>query len=287
MNVKVLKLTNGDIPEGIRNIPDAPKELFVSGNDLKLLTSSPLVAIVGSRKVDSYGIHVTRLLAGDLARAGVGIVSGLALGVDAIAHQSALQEKGTTIAVLPCGIDTVYPSSNTPLAERILQQGALVSEHPGSYTPHKHDFLIRNRLISGLSKGVIVTQAAARSGSLNTARHALEQGRVVMAVPGPITNPLCEGPNNLLKMGAIPVTCAGDVLSALNIEVADHETDHELMAESQLELDIIRKLKTGVVDAELIAYELALSIPAINSTLTILEIRGVICPLGGNRWSLK
>jgi DNA processing protein len=287
MNVKALTLTDGDIPKQMANIPEAPLALYCRGLDLEEVLSRPLVAIVGSRKVDSYGAFVTSMLAKDLAELGVTIVSGLALGVDALAHAGALKGGGQTIAVLPCGIDSLYPRTNATLGEKIKSNGVVMSENSGTYIPHEYDFLRRNRLISGLSSGVIITQAAARSGSLNTARHALEQGRTVMAVPGPITNALCEGTNTLLKMGATPVTCAQDVLLALNISVEPEDRDHELLAENQSELDIIKALKDGVHDAEDILVLTKMTVPQLNTHLTIMEIRGVITPLGGNHWSLR
>jgi DNA processing protein len=287
MNVKALMLTGGDIPEQLRQIPDAPKLLYARGQGaLTDLLTHPVIAIVGSRKVDAYGIHVTRMLAHDLASEGIIIASGLALGTDAIAHKACLETGTPSIAVLASGIENISPKTNYDIAMKILDKGVILSEKAGNYAPREYDFLIRNRIISGVSVGVIVTQAAARSGSLNTARHALEQGKVVMAVPGPITNPLCEGPNNLLKMGAVPVTSANDVLQALNIVIGD-KRNHELLAENQVELDIITTLQDGVSDAEDILARTKLSVSQLNSHLTILEIRGIVSPLGGNHWTLR
>jgi DNA processing protein len=287
MNVKALTLTDTDIPEQLRVIPDAPTKLYFRGVPLDSLLAAPLVAIVGSRKVDAYGTHVTTLLASELAREGCVIVSGMALGVDALAHRAALNAHGTTIAVLPCGIDTLYPKTNTQLGKLIASNGGLLSEKPAEYMPHEHDFLVRNRLISGLAQGVIVTQAAARSGSLNTARHALEQGKTVMAVPGPITNPLCEGPNTLIKMGAVPITSTDDVLKALNIQTARTTKNHDLLAENQAELDIIKTLQDGISDGEEILSRTKMKPSEFNAHLTILELRGIISPLGGNHWTLS
>jgi DNA processing protein len=250
--------------------------------------AGPVVAIVGSRKVDSYGMHVTKLFAGELASKGIVIASGLALGIDALSHAAALEAGGATFAVMACGIDTLYPQTNHLLGLQIQKQGFVISEHAGEYQPYKHDFLIRNRLISGLSNAVLVTQAAARSGSLNTASHALEQGRLVLAVPGPITNPLCEGPNNLIKMGATPVTSADDVLRALNIStVATAKKDYSLLAENEPELKLIQLLLAGTNDAEQMAASSGLSAQQFNVHLTMLEIRGVISPLGANLWTLS
>lgn len=287
-SVKSLTLQGKHIPEQLRSIPDAPKTLFYRGKSLDDLLKRPVIAIVGSRKVDQYGIYATKLLSGDLARNGALIVSGLALGVDAIAHTSALENGGESLAVLACGIDNIYPRSNIQLGRRLLEHGGIVSEHNADYSPRQYDFLIRNRLISGLSQAVIVTQAAARSGSLNTARHALEQGRAVMAVPGPITNPLCEGPNNLLKMGAVPVTSADDVFKALNIYVEPaSEKDYDLLAENENERTLIMLLQDGLTDAEELIARSGLNAQQFNLHLTMLEIRGVVVPLGGNHWTLS
>ncbi len=284
----MLTLDNRLIPERLRNIPDPPKILYNRGEDINGLLDKPVVAVVGSRKVDSYGIHATRLLSGGLAEKGIVIASGLALGVDAIAHQACLDSGGQTIAVLACGIDDIYPRTNANLAKKVEQNGAIISEHGGNYNPFPHDFLIRNRLVSGLADAVIITQAAARSGSLNTARHALEQGKFVMAVPGPITNPLCEGPNNLLKMGATPVTSVDDVLNILGIDTRLESTrNYQLLAESADELAIIKLLEQGISDADQLAGELSISAQKLNIHLTMLEIRGIIAPLGANNWTLK
>lgn len=285
MSVKVLTLKSSAFPPFLSSIPDAPKVLYYRG-DLTTLFDLPLVAVVGSRKVDSYGVHVTKTICTELARRGVVLVSGLAFGVDTLAHTSALEVGSKTIAVMPCGIATEYPRTNRGLSRQIEADGALVSEREDDYMPHEHDFLIRNRIISGLSKGVLITQAAARSGSLNTARHALEQGRTVMAVPGPITNPLCEGPNNLIKMGAVPITCADDVLSALSIDISDSSKDHELMAQNGGELLIIQLLMSGLQDGEELLQQSGLSAQEFNVHLTMLEIRGVIKPIGANLWVL-
>lgn len=287
MNVKVLTLQGEDIPEKLRHIADAPDTLYVRGNgNVADLFRRPAVAIVGSRKVDAYGMHVTKLLASELAAKGVVVVSGLALGTDAIAHQACLSAGSPTIALLASGIDNITPKTNVGVAHNILTSGLIISEHEGEYSPHKHDFLIRNRLISGLADAVIIPQASARSGSLNTARHALEQGRTVMAVPGSITNPLCEGPNNLIKMGATPVTCTQDVLHALGLDTLNTTRAHELLAENQAELDIIKTLQDGITDGEEILRLTKLKVSELNTHLTMLEIRGIIAPTGGNHWQL-
>ena len=287
-SVKVLTLQGSSLPDKIRNIPDAPKLLYSRGINLEELLSRPWVAIVGSRKVDAYGTYVTKMLAGGLAQKGIGIISGLALGTDAIAHRACLESGVPSIAVLASGIDYLTPRTNYDIAVKIMSNGAIISEHDKMYAPHKYDFLIRNRLISGFADGLIIPQAAARSGSLNTARHALEQGRVVMAVPGPITNPLSEGPNNLIKMGATSITSVDDVLKALNIvDTQEQVKDYELLAQNQQELSIIKLMLEGETDGEVMVIRSGLSAQEFNVHLTMLEIRGVISPLGANHWALS
>lgn len=287
-SVKVLTLKGNDIPERLRNIPDAPTKLFLKGTgNISDILNRPIVAIVGSRKVDAYGVYATNMLAQGLAEKGIVIISGLALGTDAIAHQACLNAGTPTLAVLVSDVSNPVPKTNYSVAKNIYANGFIISENDSDHTIQKHDFLIRNRLISGLAMGVIIPQASARSGSLNTARHALEQGRTVMAVPGPITNPLCEGPNNLLKMGATPVTNVDDVLHALNIADIASTRNYDLLAENQAELDIIKTIQDGVLDADEILSLTKMKPSELNVHLTMLEIRGIISPLGGNHWTLK
>ena len=220
MKVKTLTLTDSDYPPQLAAIPDPPSQLYYIGN-VSLLFSGPKLAVVGTRKVTPYGKSVTIQLSQEAARQGITIVSGLALGIDALAHQAALDVQGKTIAVMASGLDKIHPATNRDLAERILRGGGLIiSEQPFGTQPFKASFLIRNRIVSGISDGVLITEAAARSGSLNTAGHALTQGRTVMAVPGPITSELSGGTNNLLKSGATPVTELQDILEALQIDTA-------------------------------------------------------------------
>lgn len=187
MNSKTVTLTGSGIPQQLREIPSAPKKLYIRGN-LNQALESPLLAVVGSRKVSSYGRDITTRLVRDVAGKGVGIISGLALGVDGIAHQAALEMKAPTIAVMPCGLDKIYPSSHFHLGKHILEQGgALISEYPDGTPPLRHHFTERNRLVSGLADAVLITEAAAKSGTMHTANFALEQGKTVLAVPGNIT----------------------------------------------------------------------------------------------------
>ncbi|HSW66561.1 MAG TPA: DNA-processing protein DprA [Bacillota bacterium] len=287
MKIKKLTLSTSDVPEKIRNISTPPKKLFILSNDSKELLARPAVAIVGSRKATPYGTAVTASLAGDLARAGVAIVSGLALGIDGIAHKAALEAGGQTIAVLPTGLDHIYPATHRELAKQILEQGgALITEYPEGTEIYRGNFVARNRIISGLSDAVVVTEAAVKSGSLHTADFALDQGRAVLAVPGNITSLNSEGTNSLIKSGAMPVTEAADVLRAIGIEplLATQKAPRSDNPNEQL---LITLLADGLQDGGELLSRSQLDVSSFNQSLTMLEIRGHIRPLGNNQWALQ
>ena len=287
MKIHKMTLSTPDVPERLRNIPTPPKQLFVLGQDVNELLTHPCVTIVGSRKVSAYGRAVTEQLAGELARAGVVIISGLALGVDSLAHQASLDAGGLTIAVLPTGMDTIAPASHRNLAMQILQHGgALVSEYPEGAPINKGNFVARNRLVSGLCDALLITEAAEKSGSLHTANFALEQGKPVLAVPGNITSPTSAGANNLIKTGATPVTSVQDVLYVLGLEPSTkkREAPRTSNPNEQVLLDL---LLSGVEDGNELHEASQLEVSLFNQTLTMLEIRGHIRPLGNNRWALS
>ena len=247
----------------------------------------PTVAIVGTRKPSSYGREVTQRLAYDLAVRGVVVVSGLALGVDAIAHKAALEAGGRTIAVQANGLDQLYPSTNRQLAERILSNnGAIVSQYEPGTPPMQYRFLERNRIVSGLADAIIITEAASRSGTLNTAAHALEQGRELFVVPGNITSPLSAGCNALLRQGASPVLSADDVLQVIAPSFDTTQTTLPLGANTE-EAKIIELLASGVRDGGELQKQSGLEASAFNQTLTMMEINGLIRPLGANQWTLR
>lgn len=283
-----LTLSLTELPKRLKTIDDPPSKLFIKGRDIRELLKLPTLAIVGSRRVSPYGRHITEKLASELASDGVVIVSGLALGVDSIAHQAALDAKGLTVAVLPGGIDRVYPRTHEPLARAIVATGgSLVSESPGVVSPQKFNFLVRNRLISGLVDGVLIPEAAIRSGSLNTARHALEQGRTVFAVPGNITSELSGGTNNLIKLGATPVTCAQDIYDALGWEPSKKKPS-DVTAYTPAEQTILKILKKhDSISGEGLLKLSKLPNSEFFETMTMLEIAGTIKALGNNVWSLK
>lgn len=205
-------------PTLLAAIHDPPSQLFVRGSADLAVLSGPAIAVVGARACSSYGRSVARSLARELAGAGLVVVSGMARGVDGEAHRGALDAGGRTVAVLGCGIDRDYPAAHAELARRICEHGLVLSEYEPGVEPAPWRFPARNRIIAGMCAGTIVVEARERSGALITADFALEEGRDVLAVPGEITSSLSAGSNALLKLGAIPVTCAADVLELYSIE---------------------------------------------------------------------
>lgn len=286
MKIKRLTLNSTGFPDTLREIPTPPQQLFVAGTPLKELMNRPRVAIVGSRKVSNYGREVTSRLARELAARGVVIVSGLALGVDALAHRAALEAGGTTVAVLPSPIQNIYPSSHMQLARQILERsGTLVSEYSEGANTLKINFIARNRIVAGLSDAVLITEAAEKSGTLHTARFALEQGRDVLAVPGNITSLTSVGTNNLIKTGAAPITSHTDVLHALGLKEDTSSTARRgSTAEEQAILDLLIR---GLRDSDVLHAASGLDVTLFNQTLTMLEITGQIRPLGASQWTLS
>lgn len=268
------------------------------------------VAIVGSRHNTSYGEEVAYNLAYKLAKRGVIVVSGLAYGIDSISHQGCLDADGVTVAVLGNPINHIHPSKHTNLACEIVKKGgAIISEYPPAnskddyYAPgeylarsgqrrieYKTSFLYRNRLISGLSDLVVIVEAAEQSGSLNTATHALEQGKTVFAVPGNITNPYSQGCNKLIKQGAIPYTSPEDVLQELFPE--DYTKKHQKLRQRQLfgdtdvETKILQAIAKGCRSGEEIMTKTQLPPEVFNQAVTLLEIKSRLRSLGLNRWGL-
>jgi len=281
--------TSADYPKSLFQIPDPPPLLYLRG---QLRSHEAAVAIVGSRRGTSYGLLTTGRLAEGLARYGVAVVSGLARGVDTAAHKGALQVGGRTVGVLGCGIDKVYPPENRNLFDEMAEKGALVSEFPLGTLPLAENFPRRNRIISGLSQGVLVVEAAENSGSLITAQYALEHGRDVFAVPGNITYASCKGSNRLIKQGAKLVDCVEDILEDLTgFEMPDADAPtrtkptsfaltpkeaavYELLARSPLHIDDI------ISQTELTAGE-------VSSMLLHLELKGALVPLPGKHYAVS
>ncbi len=286
MKVKKLVLSDGQFPATLKNIPYPPKELYVLGN-IEGLMESRRLAVVGSRRVSPYGRQITTWLVEEAAKAGVVIISGLALGVDALAHQAALAVHGRTIAVLPCGLDRFYPSTNAALAKNILEQGgAIISEYSPGTDARRENFIARNRLVSGLSEGVLITEAAIKSGTIHTAGFALEQGRTVMAVPGNVTSQLSAGTNQLIKTGALVVTEPADIFMALKMD-AKEQRQQALIGDTKEEFMILKLLAAGLSDGGELLQRSGLDATTFNQALTMLEIAGKIRPLGAGHWGLS
>jgi len=262
-----------------------PQELFVAG---KLPdTHIPSVAIIGSRKPTAYGKDVTYRLAYELAKRGVIIISGLAYGIDAIAHQAALDAGGTTIAIMANGLHRIYPTAHENLAEQIIQKGgAIISEQAMGVEAHKYHFLARNRLVSGLADAVLVTEATNRSGTFSTVAHALTQNKDIFAVPGPITSLLSAGPNRILQDGAHLALSAEDILQVIAPDLLEPQTQLPL-GMTPLESKIIALLQSGVSDGDELSSQSGVAASDFLQTLTMLELNGVVRNLGGNQWRLS
>jgi DNA processing protein len=283
--IHTLRLSDPSYPDYLAAIAGPPQQLYYLG-DLMPLLNLPRLAVIGSRRVSPYGRGVTVKLAQAAAEQGVVIVSGLALGVDGLAHQAALDAGGKTIAVLAGGLDHIYPSSHHRLAEEIVKQGGvLVSEYPLGTESFKQNFIARNRIVSGISDGVLITEAAEKSGTLHTANFALEQGRTVMAVPGNITSLLSAGTNNLIKAGATPVTGLDDILAALGLSKTT--TVQLRLGATEEEAAVLRLLEQGISDGSELLRLSELSAPQFNQTLTMLEITGKIRPIGAGHWTIS
>ncbi len=270
----VLTWESADYPVLLRQIPDAPPVLFVRG----ALTSSDewAVALVGTRKATVYGREVAHRLAGELAQNGITIISGLARGIDAIAHRAALEAGGRTIAVLGCGVDHIYPADHRDLAEAIIANGALVSDYPLGTQPESANFPARNRIISGLSLGVLVVEAGLKSGALITADFAADHGREVFAVPGSILSPASEGCNRLLRDGAAIVTTAQDVLETLQLGLLpEKQAAREILPDNPLEAAILKQLSAEPCHLDALVRDLALPVATVSSTLVMMELKGM------------
>jgi DNA processing protein len=271
----------------ISTIALKPKMLYFVGTlPTERFPEVKVVAVVGTRKPTSYGKEVTFNLAYKLAAKGVIIVSGLALGIDAIAHKAALEAGGTTIAVLANGLDSIYPESHRQLALRIVDNGgALISEYPPGTLARDFQFLARNRIISGLCDAVVVTEAASRSGTLATVAHALDQNREVFAVPGNITSPMSVGPNRLIQQGAHPATSAEDILQVIAPQLLTLQTTLNL-GTNPMEILLIDLIKSGIRDGDDLQQASKLIASDFSQTLTMLEIQGLIRGLGSNKWTI-
>lgn len=285
--IKTVAIEDKHYPEALKKIPDAPLILYYRGN-LEVLTEN-CFSIVGTRKPSSYGQQSALRVAGDLADAGFTIVSGMAPGIDTFAHQAAVERKKRTIAVLGSGLDekTIYPQQNLELSRKIVELGGcLISELPPKYRGTKFTFPKRNRIISGLSLGVLVVEAKEKSGSLITAEYAVTHRKKLFAIPGPIFSANSKGPNTLIKAGAQLVESAKDILDVLQFESAVIKPK-EIVAENQEEKLILEAIQAESLDIDAIIKTTKLSASAVAATLALMEISGKIRNLGSNVYSLN
>src|SRR6266540_3063568 len=277
-----LTLADADYPELLRQLPDPPLALFYRGN-LALLQKTA-VAMVGSRHASPYGLNAARHLAGQIASAGVVVISGLARGIDGASHEAALDAGGDTIAILGTGIDVVYPRSHKKLFRAIEERGLILTEFPPGMPPLSANFPIRNRIISGLANATVIVEATGRSGSLITARTAAEQGRDVFAVPGTIFSPGSEGPNRLIQYGAKLVHDVNDILEELPGKPRVCGLP-EIAPDSPLRefLEVFSRDEATHIDAA--AEKLKKSVAVVSDAVLQLELGGWLQALPGSRWT--
>lgn len=285
MKINAVRPQDNIFTNQLASIAKVPNTLYYCGE----LPSTPVksVAIVGSRKPTPYGKSVTEKIVHTLAEHNVTIISGLALGIDSIAHKAALKFNTPTIAVMARGLNGIYPASHFSLSREIVKAGgALISTYPADMPAQPYHFLERNRIISGLSSIVIVTEAAVKSGTLNTASHALEQGKDVFAVPGNITSPMSAGCNRLIRQGAQPLIDTSDILSALGIK-SQKTTPQIPVRKNKTEQLIINAILAGAKDTNQIINATNISPSSIFVTLSTLEIAGIIESSPEGVWTIS
>jgi DNA processing protein len=274
-------------PARLRDIQSPPPVLFVKGD----LTEADdfAVAMVGTRRASPYGRQAAGLFAGELARRNITVVSGLAKGIDTVAHTSSLEAGGRTLAVLGSGLDVIYPAENTRLAAQVAESGALVSDFPLGTKPVATNFPWRNRLVAGLSRGTIVVEAGERSGAVITAGFALDQGRDVFAVPGSIFGQSSQGTNKLIQQGAAKlITRIEDVLDELQLGSAGQQLEMRMtLPEDSTEAALLSSLSNEPVHIDEICRAAGLPIAAVSASLTVLELKGAVRHLGGMFYALS
>jgi len=245
------------------------------------------LAVVGTRRATVYGRQVTAEIVADLVRNKITIASGLAKGVDSVAHHTALTEGGRSIAIFACGLDIVYPSENADLARRVMQQGALISEYPLATKPRAENFPRRNRIMSGISLGVLVVAAGESSGAMLTARLALEQNREVFAIPGSILSPASKGTNNLIQEGAKLVRDYTDILEELNLTAVVHQIEmKEILPSSDTESLLLKQLSAEPTHIDEVCRSSGLPVATVSSTLAMMELKGMVKQVGAMNYAL-
>jgi DNA processing protein len=277
---QVLTWDDDGYPRSLRDIPQAPPVLYVLGS----LTAADewSVAVVGTRHASTYGREAARDLASGLAANGVTVVSGLARGIDVVAHKAALDAGGRTIAVLGSGVDVIYPPEHKVMAQAIVQAGAVISDYPMGTPPESANFPPRNRIISGLSKGVVVVEAGEVSGALITTDFAAEQGRDVFAVPGSILSRASKGTNKLIQQGAKLVTGVADVLEELNLAMVNEQrTARAALPSDATEAKLLACLSGEPAHIDDIGAQVGLPISQVSGALAMMELKGMVRQVGG------
>jgi len=271
----------------LKNIPDPPICLYVRGNIKNFDFDKLTIGIVGTRTPTIYGTQIARKFSSELTKAGFTIVSGLALGIDAIAHWECLNSRGITIAVLGCGVNIIYPADNRNLYYKIIEKGGLIiSEFPPEQLVLKGLFITRNRIISGLSKGVIIIEGGEHSGALITAKYAAEQGRDVFAPPAPINSDMSKAPNILLKNGAKLITSVTDIFEEFNLKITPAKKEDILKDLSNEEKSIVELLSKKSMVVDEIVIDIKMPTSRVLNTLSVLEIKGIIEKNSQNQYQL-
>ncbi|MEZ4516402.1 MAG: DNA-processing protein DprA [Chloroflexota bacterium] len=280
-NITILTWDSADYPDLLRQIAAPPPVLYVRGQLEPV--DQWAVAVVGTRRLSAYGKVITREIVSGLVTNGITIVSGMARGIDAIAHRTALELNGRTIGVLGSGIDELYPPEHKKLAEQICDgQGAIISEYSLGTPPESRNFPARNRVISGLSLGVVVVEAGERSGALITSRFAVEQDREVFAIPGNINSPVSLGTNRLIQEGAKLVTGIDDILDELNLRMVAEQTELlTAVPDSAEEAALLAQLSTSPIHIDELCRLSGLSSAIVGGTLTLMELKGMVQQVGG------
>lgn len=286
-DVQLLTWNSDGYPSYLREIPNPPYLLYMHGHLIE--ADQWAVAVVGTRRLTAYGRQVTKDLVAGLVRNNITVVSGLARGIDAVAHKTAVEMNGRTLAVLGSGLDSIYPAEHRDLAQQIIGgHGAVISEYGLGIRPEAKNFPPRNRIISGLSLGVIVVEAGERSGALITTNFALEQDREVFAVPGNISSPVSKGPNKLIQEGAKLITSVDDVLEELNLQmVAEHTAVQMALPETNEEIALYTYLSAQPIHVDELSRETGLPSNTVSSTLTMMELKGMVHQVGGMKYVLS
>jgi DNA processing protein len=281
--IRVLIWDDDAYPRRLREIANPPPVLYLRGELAE--TDEWAVAIVGTRRITAYGRQVAERIAAHLAAAGVTVVSGLALGVDTVAHQTALDAGGRTLAVLGSGVDRIYPARNRKLAARIMENGALISDYPPGTPPEASNFPPRNRIISGLSLATVVIEAGEKSGALITADFAAEQGRDVFAVPGNVLAPQSRGTNRLIQNGAFPLLDPQEILDALDLNrVVEHRQARVVLPADATEAQLFDLLGHEPLHVDEIRARTGLPIEQVTAALALMELKGMVRQVGGMRY---